>query len=334
MTSSRRLLGTEMSSTSDEQVRLVEDLVNRVPDPYGQIRYSNGTMPTDYGFTGQHADSTSGLDYYNARYYDPLARQFTSADTVLPGGGFDILGLSRYAYVEGNPETSSDPSGHSNQCAPDCGGNEPATTGTGTNDVTEYVPPAQSGSSFNGGGPSIDNGYPRNPDPAMSCYDPSACGEPAQIGANGLCVAYCGAIDRAIDDYLQHCGWWCQLTESRDDVQRMLLKHAHWVHPDDLLLTANASLDQILGANDRTFTRYLQSWEGVAARAGGATRSADETAIVLKEAVRRGWRATRGVETEEWMGGRHIDLYGPSGQEVHFPLPPEFDPTPYLGDTP
>ena len=80
--------------------------------PYGGTRYSSGTMPTDYGFTGQHADNATGLDYYNARYYDPLAVQFTSADSVLPGGGYDILGLSRYAYVEGNPETLIDPSGN------------------------------------------------------------------------------------------------------------------------------------------------------------------------------------------------------------------------------
>ena len=69
-------------------------------------------MPTDYGFTGQHSDSTSGLDYYNARYYDPATGQFSSADSVLQGGGFDILGLSRYAYVEGNPTSRTDPSGH------------------------------------------------------------------------------------------------------------------------------------------------------------------------------------------------------------------------------
>ncbi|HLJ81070.1 MAG TPA: RHS repeat-associated core domain-containing protein, partial [Ktedonobacterales bacterium] len=54
----------------------------------------------------------TGLDYYNARYYDPLASQFTTADSVLPGGGYDPLGLSRYAYVEGNPETRTDASGH------------------------------------------------------------------------------------------------------------------------------------------------------------------------------------------------------------------------------
>src|SRR6185437_7721050 len=73
--------------------------------PYGGTRYANGTMPTDYGFTGQRADSATGLDYYGARYYDPTLGQFTSADTVSDG-------LNLYAYVNGNPETFTDPSGH------------------------------------------------------------------------------------------------------------------------------------------------------------------------------------------------------------------------------
>jgi RHS repeat-associated protein len=74
--------------------------------PYGTVRWSSGTMPTDYGFTGQHADAATGLDYYGARYYDPLAGQFTSADTVASG-------LNRYAYVDGNPVALTDPSGQS-----------------------------------------------------------------------------------------------------------------------------------------------------------------------------------------------------------------------------
>jgi RHS repeat-associated protein len=80
--------------------------------PYGAQRYSSGTMPGTYGFTGQRADALSGLDYYGARYYDSLAGQFTSADTVVPGDGYDLWGLSRYAYVQGNPENRTDPSGH------------------------------------------------------------------------------------------------------------------------------------------------------------------------------------------------------------------------------
>jgi RHS repeat-associated protein len=80
--------------------------------PFGGVRYSNGAMPTSYGFIGQRADNTTGLDYYNARYYDPTAGSFSSADTLLPGGGYDFAQLDRYAYVGNNPETHTDPSGH------------------------------------------------------------------------------------------------------------------------------------------------------------------------------------------------------------------------------
>ena len=73
-------------------------------------------MPTAKGFTGQRADALSGLDYYGARYYDAVAGQFTSADTVASG-------LSPYAYVKGNPETLTDPTGHRYTCPTgDCGG--------------------------------------------------------------------------------------------------------------------------------------------------------------------------------------------------------------------
>lgn len=85
---------------------------SRLYAPYGSVRYSGGTLPTDYGYTGQHSDSATGLDYYAARYYDPAAAQFTTADIVLPGGGYDPWGLSRYAYAEGNPVDRTDPTGH------------------------------------------------------------------------------------------------------------------------------------------------------------------------------------------------------------------------------
>ena len=79
---------------------------------YGGSRYTSGTMPTSKGYTGQRADAATGLDYYGARYYDPVVGQFTSADDVLPGDGLDPWGLSRYAYVEGNPISRNDPTGH------------------------------------------------------------------------------------------------------------------------------------------------------------------------------------------------------------------------------
>jgi RHS repeat-associated protein len=85
--------------------------------PYGATRYTNGVMPGNRGFTGQVADGVTGLDYYVSRYYDPSLGQFISADTALPSNGYDPWGLSRYAYVQGNPETMTDPDGH---CWPLC----------------------------------------------------------------------------------------------------------------------------------------------------------------------------------------------------------------------
>jgi RHS repeat-associated protein len=89
--------------------------------PYGQVRWAGGTMPTTYGYTGQHSDVTTGLDYYNARYYDPAAGQFISADTVLSGKGMSPAGLNRFSYVADDPETLTDPTGHRYFCG-DCGG--------------------------------------------------------------------------------------------------------------------------------------------------------------------------------------------------------------------
>src|SRR5262249_19853002 len=74
--------------------------------PYGEVRYTSGSLPTARGYTGQYQDTTSsGLDYYGARYYDPYLSQFTSADSV-----FD--GLDAYSYVGNNPTTNTDPSGN------------------------------------------------------------------------------------------------------------------------------------------------------------------------------------------------------------------------------
>jgi RHS repeat-associated protein len=73
---------------------------------YGASRYSSGTWPTQKGYTGQYGDATTGLAYYNARYYDPALGQFASADTASSGG------LNRFGYVAGNPTTATDPTGH------------------------------------------------------------------------------------------------------------------------------------------------------------------------------------------------------------------------------
>ena len=75
--------------------------------PYGNQRYITGVLPTSIGFTGQRADSVTGLDYYVARYYDPVSGQFLSPDSVQG----NAQGMSPYAYVGGSPETRTDPTG-------------------------------------------------------------------------------------------------------------------------------------------------------------------------------------------------------------------------------
>ena len=75
--------------------------------PYGASRYSVGTMPTAYNFTGQRLDALTGLLYYNARYYDAVSGRFTSADPVLN----NTSGMDPYAYVGDNPTSATDPTG-------------------------------------------------------------------------------------------------------------------------------------------------------------------------------------------------------------------------------
>ncbi len=80
---------------------------NQTFGPYGNLQYTKGTVGTAKGFTGQYLDDLSGLYNFGARSYDQLVGTFLSADTVQG----NLLGDDPYAYVGGNPETESDPSG-------------------------------------------------------------------------------------------------------------------------------------------------------------------------------------------------------------------------------
>ncbi len=91
--------------------------------PYGQVRWSNGTSVTDFGFTSQRNEASFGLLDYNARYYSPVLGRFVSPDTIVPdpasSGGFN-----RYRYTRNNPLKYTDPSGHCvegewGECDPD-----------------------------------------------------------------------------------------------------------------------------------------------------------------------------------------------------------------------
>jgi len=77
--------------------------------PFGETR-STITVPTDKLFTGQRLDST-GLYYYNARYYDPTIGRFISADTIVPNMANPQC-LNRYSYCLNNPLSLTDSNGH------------------------------------------------------------------------------------------------------------------------------------------------------------------------------------------------------------------------------
>jgi len=78
---------------------------------FGAPRTSEGTLPTDYTYTGQKFDNSSNLMYYNARYYDATIGRFIQPDSIIPNV-YNPQDLNRYAYVHNNPVRYTDPSGH------------------------------------------------------------------------------------------------------------------------------------------------------------------------------------------------------------------------------
>ena len=50
-------------------------------------RWSSGTTPTTYRYTGQRSESSLGLYFYGARWYDPYLSRWTSPDPIIPGVG-------------------------------------------------------------------------------------------------------------------------------------------------------------------------------------------------------------------------------------------------------
>ncbi|MFI9557754.1 RHS repeat domain-containing protein [Nonomuraea endophytica] len=80
----------------------------RTYQPYGKPRTSD-TTATERGWIGQVEDKTTGLNYLNARYYDPGIGRFISPDPL-----FDVSRpqtVNPYAYGLNNPAAYSDPSG-------------------------------------------------------------------------------------------------------------------------------------------------------------------------------------------------------------------------------
>ena len=63
-------------------------------------------------YAGEYYDEESGLYYLRARYYDPSIGRFISMDSY-EGDITNPLSLNLYTYVENDPLSYVDPSGHS-----------------------------------------------------------------------------------------------------------------------------------------------------------------------------------------------------------------------------
>jgi RHS repeat-associated protein len=78
---------------------------------FGDQRYASGTTPTTFRFTGQRSESSLGIYYYGARWYDSYLNRWIQPDSIIPDQ-FDPQSWDRFSYVRNNPVNRVDPTGH------------------------------------------------------------------------------------------------------------------------------------------------------------------------------------------------------------------------------
>ena len=106
------VLGDHLGSTSVTTDQNGQNPAKQLYAPWGEVRYSSGSLQTKYTYTGQYSNvGDFGLMFYNARWYDPLLSRFTSADSIVPQPG-NPQAWDRYSYVQNSPINYTDPSGH------------------------------------------------------------------------------------------------------------------------------------------------------------------------------------------------------------------------------
>jgi RHS repeat-associated protein len=79
--------------------------------PYGEERYQDGILPTDYTYAGQRVDNYIDMIEVGTRWYDARLGRWISADTIVP----DLTNpqsLDRFTYVYNNPLKYIDLQGH------------------------------------------------------------------------------------------------------------------------------------------------------------------------------------------------------------------------------
>ncbi len=79
-------------------------------DAFGENTAHTGSSAQTFGFMGNQTDTTTGLDDFNAREYDPTTGRFLSQDPVAPNP-MDPQTIDRYVYGTNNPFADPDPTG-------------------------------------------------------------------------------------------------------------------------------------------------------------------------------------------------------------------------------
>jgi RHS repeat-associated protein len=80
--------------------------------PWGGNRFTAGTTPTSFRYTGQREDSYINLYWYGSRWYDQSLGRFIQPDTIVPDAVQGVQAWDRFAYVNNSPTNKVDPSGH------------------------------------------------------------------------------------------------------------------------------------------------------------------------------------------------------------------------------
>jgi len=80
-------------------------------DIWGNPLTTSETVQNPFRYSGEYIDKTTSLQYLRSRWYDPSVGRFINEDTY-EGDINDPLSENLYTYVENNPLTYDDPTGH------------------------------------------------------------------------------------------------------------------------------------------------------------------------------------------------------------------------------
>lgn len=79
--------------------------------PFGEATPATGLANYSHKSNGVEMDRGTGLQYFGARFFDPVLNRFISPDTIVPSA-WNTQAMNRYAYNYNNPLAYTDPSGN------------------------------------------------------------------------------------------------------------------------------------------------------------------------------------------------------------------------------